>query len=367
MSPPVRSHAVHARLLLLALYLLGAPAYPCAKADAKSRFVSVEEWTVEFSYEISEQREDESRLGKDSRARDEIHRSGKGSGRLVRGAGAGAAWVGPVSISGSVEDTSTVTAGGQTVVRTTLNCGGAATAIGEQFRLGMDVANGTYILGFAVPMKNCTVTEEAPTLRIPKHETPGRGSNTVPYFTRQPLPSEGLAITGSGTFDFSVAGIELWSFSLTEKPRGRVTWRLTPGRGREPKVEVVRLEQAGGARTTSKDQVVFSDGSLDFEADARVEPPERARDVRWEATTIGAAKPTITTKVVEAGLSRATVRYVGLPQKNDDFGGKRITATVADSRDERSFVVLFEQRGFDNPHNRPGAERWPNWYYYWRQ
>ena len=61
---------------------------------------------------------------------------------------------------------------------------------------------------------------------------------------------------------------------------GTFTFSLRPSTD-GPRIDIVKLEQSGGPRTSDPKQLVFEGGSLTFVAEAKVDPPEFATAVEW--------------------------------------------------------------------------------------
>jgi len=143
-----------------------------------------------------------------------------------------------------------------------------------------------------------------------------------------------------------------------------ISWRL----GRAPgKVHITKVEQKEGPRTADPRQVVFSSGTLTVVAEAQVSPPERARELKWEAPDIGEVKGKVQSRVVEPGHVRAEITYAKLPAQNASFGSKDVKARLSDQTDQKSFEVFFERDGKDHPAGQGQDAGTPNWFFYWKQ
>jgi len=143
-----------------------------------------------------------------------------------------------------------------------------------------------------------------------------------------------------------------------------IRWRL----GRPPvRVEIVKLEQKEGQKTADPAQMVFQSGAFTLVAEAQVSPPERSREVKWDAPPIGEVKGKVESRVVEPGLVRAEITYQKLPAQNAAFGDKELKVALEDQTSRKSFQVLFERDGKDHPPG-PGKDAGaPNWFFYWKQ
>lgn len=101
-------------------------------------------------------------------------------------------------------------------------------------------------------------------------------------------------------------------------------------------------------------------GELRIEAaTAYVSPAEYADEIVWSINDIGRTQAEITPErgpVVD-------IVFRGLPDRNDDFGEKRVTAAVRGVSDSVTIRAFFDPRA----RNHPGGDREPNWAHYWRQ
>ncbi len=103
---------------------------------------------------------------------------------------------------------------------------------------------------------------------------------------------------------------------------------------------------------------VFDNAKLVIEAKAKVEPAKYAKDVEWEVEDIEGSEKTIEPKKGD----KVEISFDGLPEKNDQFGKKKITARVGGKQDQVTVKVFFKRDGKDNPYLLT-----PNWFYYWKQ
>lgn len=100
---------------------------------------------------------------------------------------------------------------------------------------------------------------------------------------------------------------------------------------------------------------------LEFEAWAKVTPARYEDEVEWSVYDIGNSE-----KTMEPGRgARTMVSFEGLPEDNNDFGEKTITATVRGRKASRTFRVFFAAS--HKTHPGEGSGETPNWYYYWSQ
>jgi hypothetical protein len=111
----------------------------------------------------------------------------------------------------------------------------------------------------------------------------------------------------------------------------------------------------------SDSEQLFKDGKLVIEATARVEPAKYAKDVEWEIEDIQGSNKTIEPQRGE----KVKITFDGLPEENNQFGEKKITARVRGKQDHVTVKVFFRRDGEDNPSEKLVKE--PNWLYYWKQ
>ena len=110
---------------------------------------------------------------------------------------------------------------------------------------------------------------------------------------------------------------------------GTFTFSLRPATG-GPRIDIVKLEQAGGPRTNDAKQLVFENGSLTFIAEAKVDPPEFASSVEWKAPDVGGEKAVVTGQSAEGGVAKAEITYRKLPSDNGEFGPRELKAYAGD-------------------------------------
>lgn len=106
-------------------------------------------------------------------------------------------------------------------------------------------------------------------------------------------------------------------------------------------------------------------GTLRIQARALAYPEELSRDIRWEMEPIGTIRPEITPEVGP----EVEIVFRGLPERNEGFGSKTITAmvpgacgTMVTLSDEIRVEVFFDPIARNNP-----GGMMPNWAYYWKQ
>lgn len=101
-------------------------------------------------------------------------------------------------------------------------------------------------------------------------------------------------------------------------------------------------------------------GLLVIEVEAEVSPAEYADQVVWKMDGIKSA-----TKTIDPPQGNSvTIQFEGLPMVND-FGKKKITASVAGQSDSVEIEVFFDPVAKNHPGVLSGAT--PNWFYYWGQ
>lgn len=86
---------------------------------------------------------------------------------------------------------------------------------------------------------------------------------------------------------------------------------------------------------------------------------EYADEIEWSIDDIGGTQAEITP---DRGPVVDMV-FRGLPDQNDDFGEKRITAAVRGVSDSVTVRAFFDPQA----QNHPGGDSEPNWFYYWKQ
>lgn len=112
------------------------------------------------------------------------------------------------------------------------------------------------------------------------------------------------------------------------------------------------------------DQFFFNSrdpGTLEIDAVAVVTPSEYEGEVEWEMNDIGSS-----TKTFEPSRGASvTIKFEGLPEDNNDFGAKTITARVKGKSDSIDIEVFFWPEAKN--HVGKGQGETPNWFYYWMQ
>lgn len=190
----------------------------------------------------------------------------------------------------------------------------------------------------------------------------GFGPFETDYST--PLPSSGLTLSGS--IDNIYA-----SFYGIDDLYVDFNWTLAPASQQEGSLEITKLKQLSLAQTGSETDFVFHNGRLVLSAEATVSPPELADQIEWDVPTIGSDDDR-TVKITSnplTGVSALLVTYKKLPESNDDFGSKTLTAKIADAgvSDAKDFRVFFDRDATDHPDSQSGSVKSANWYYYWSQ
>ncbi len=176
-----------------------------------------------------------------------------------------------------------------------------------------------------------------------------------------PLPEKPGVVSGSKKMRFHLPEV------LGPTVEGTFAFSLSPVT-EGPTVEIVKVEQAGGTRTTDPRQVVFEGGALVIVAEAEVDPPELAAAVTWEAPDLDEVKGKVASRVLENGHVEATVTYSALPAANSGFGSRTLRALAGDDEAQGNFSVFFSRDGRDSPEApAAGGAKAPNWYVYWKQ
>jgi ankyrin repeat protein len=107
-----------------------------------------------------------------------------------------------------------------------------------------------------------------------------------------------------------------------------------------------------------------SDGVLELIVEAVVSGDIDPETVEWSMDKIGNSKMTIEP---ERGAA-VTIRFEGLPEWNNDFGEKTITARAGGKSDSMTVEVYFDPKAKNHPHVNDAYKGWagvPNWFYYW--
>lgn len=171
----------------------------------------------------------------------------------------------------------------------------------------------------------------------------------------------GLAATGR--FSGSISGDEM-------------TFKFDPDSPTEPvlKGKIVRGGQAGDLELGISVMNDAHGGKFCYSTDtpatlqlvleARVTPSERASEVEWILPEIPGSVRLV--EPVDARGPYVTVTYKVLPEENDSFGDKTITARiragVCKAEESRTIKVFYPSTAENNPGGRD-----PNWFYYWGQ
>ncbi len=102
-------------------------------------------------------------------------------------------------------------------------------------------------------------------------------------------------------------------------------------------------------------------GKLEISATAIVTPLEYASEVEWEMSDIGRTKATVNP---ERGQT-VKITLEGLPERNNHFGNKTITAKVRGKSAKVTVQVFYNATA--NNHPGDGAGSTPNWFHYWKE
>lgn len=188
----------------------------------------------------------------------------------------------------------------------------------------------------------------------------GFGTFETDYNTR--LPASGLTLSGSSDNIYA-------SFYGKDDLYVSFNWTLAPASQQDASLEITKLKQLSLAHTGAATDFVFHNGKLALSAEAKVSPAEFADRIEWDVPSIGNDGDR-TVKIANnplAGVSTLLVIYKKLPESNDDFGSKTLTAKIADHGKSaaKDFRVFFERDALDHPDS--GVGRSANWYYYWSQ
>lgn len=105
-------------------------------------------------------------------------------------------------------------------------------------------------------------------------------------------------------------------------------------------------------------------GALEMKLRAKVVPERYANDIVWSIPDIPGQGRRTTNPDLRG--SEVEVIYDGLPESNESFGRKKVTATLTvgacRAEESREVRVFYPREATNNPQGR-----FPNWFYYWRQ
>lgn len=224
----------------------------------------------------------------------------------------------------------------------------STTTVDGDARLAIDLDEGTYNIHYDAG----TVMGEYYYLNtLPGQEAEERWTDTIGgaagiillggTFEDIPLPSSVGPLTGSRDIPAVPGG---------GTATRTFTWNLRPAGKDQPNLRILRPQ--------TDEKLVYENGKLVIPAEASVEPAEYEKDVVWEIDNIQGSNKTIS----PARGSKVTMTFNKLPQDNDQFGEKKITARVKGAEDHVTIRVFFSKDDHDNPGGKD-----PNWFYYWRQ
>jgi hypothetical protein len=105
-------------------------------------------------------------------------------------------------------------------------------------------------------------------------------------------------------------------------------------------------------------------GVMELELKATVTPAAYTDDITWVIPDLEGSTKTVDPPSGKG--ANVTVKYVGLPAKNSEFGKHKILAYVeagtCKASEERTMRVHYPQTAKNNPEGQ-----YPNWFYYYRQ
>ncbi len=233
--------------------------------------------------------------------------------------------------------------------------------------VGMNLRQGTF--GFPVggpidfnPGGGCDVAVKGKALNVP-WDAPGPAYTFLTLLATDAQKKVGAAQeeVGAeirGTFEPYSQSFERNGgfFGEGSRPEGKGTWRISYGVSFGAEHVTVRIVSPG----PDSNHVFGSKvpAVLEIKAEAKVDPAKYEKEVTWEVQDIQGSRKTIKP---EKG-NKVTITFNKLPEKNDQFGLKKITAKVRGKQDQVTVKVFFAKDGRDNPEGK-----YPNWFYYWRQ
>ncbi len=149
-----------------------------------------------------------------------------------------------------------------------------------------------------------------------------------------------------------------WKFHLESPTEPVLTGVIAEG-PKEP-IELTIVEPKDGARYVYG----ILDPKLELRLEVRTKPENYADSVTWAVPEMEG----VTRTTLQGGLTgkRLDVTYKNLPKDNNQFGRKKVTATLkvgSCTATETREVRFFYPR---DAKNNPGGEYY-NWFYYWKQ
>jgi len=163
-------------------------------------------------------------------------------------------------------------------------------------------------------------------------------------------------------------GIESWLISVKRdkskitETEGTITVAAMSGdkpgkEGREPpSVKIVKpVKEMQFSFDNGDPGVLEIEAKADITGDCDEEPVWKVDGIDGSKKTLQPATPS----------SSVTIRFEGLPQRNDAFGKKRITASACGQSDSVTAQVFFPPEVSNHPGK--GSGETPNWFYYWLQ
>lgn len=136
------------------------------------------------------------------------------------------------------------------------------------------------------------------------------------------------------------------------------------GRIRKPEARELYLEIIDPAPEARFCYSKDTPGVLQLLLEAKASPAQHDQDIKWSVPKIEGGQRQIYPSSARGPTVR--VEYIGLPEKNSDFGWKTVKAEleiggcrIAEKKKIRFYYPLTAQ-------NNPGGQS-PNWFYYWRQ
>ena len=205
--------------------------------------------------------------------------------------------------------------------------------------------------------------ETQKSLRFIAGASPAGGEFSEFVVTGSGQPPEILSNTGGEQPSLEIAGT---------RETGTVTLKIRYQRHgavaeSEPlTVEFCDIEKIELADGDEHDLAFDLDGKLVVDAKTKAwrAGREAGQDLEWDLEKMG-TPTSLSAEPSEKKGERITFTYGGLPQRNSDFGPKRLTAKIGGKCDcEREEIVRTFYPDVDNNHPDDGT---PNWFYYWKQ
>ena len=198
-------------------------------------------------------------------------------------------------------------------------------------------------------------------------------------FSRQQGPRTLMMTSTAGNYQLDVVGGKV-GLMATNRFSGTVsgdemTFKFDPSNPNEPVLKGTIMR--GGSSDMEMALAILNDtndGKFVYSTDtpatfklvleARVSPPDRAGDVEWTLPEVPGSVRLV--QPLDARGPYVTATYKMLPEKNNSFGDKTVTAKLKAGackvEESKNIKVFFPANAENNPEGHD-----PNWFYYWKQ